>query len=221
METCDVTNGSVGSHVMNVHGRLFILAFVALGACKDETSTAPDAAASAKASASSSMAVVDAPTRTKWWDVAKKSKVYTDERRVDADNAVHMLPQPMREQVRHALDDMAQQDATGDGIRDASQIARDAQARVDDAHNQAGVQAITRAGLVVLHGLIAQACIDHNDAASLAPVIAAIREMPLPRLDKGDGRSERGVLEQEMRAAVDDKTMKAILASAPPPKKSL
>jgi hypothetical protein len=51
--------------------------------------------------------------------------------------------------------------------------------------------------------------------------MAAIREMPLPHIEKSTGITERNVLEQEMRMAVDDKTMRTLLAGAPPPKKSL
>ena len=81
--------------------------------------------------------------------------------------------------------------------------------------------AIATAGFIVLNGMIAKACADHSDVASLTPVMAAVREMPLPKLDKSDGRAERHVLEQEMSSALDDKTMKTLLANAPGPKKSL
>ncbi len=153
--------------------------------------------------------------------MAAKSRVYTEERRVDADNALRMLPETQRDIAVRALNDMAKQNADADGIRAASQIARDAQDRVDDAHNPAARIALATAGFIVIHGMVAHACADHPDAASLKPVMAAIREMPLPRLEKSDGRPERNVLEQEMRTALDDKTMKALLAGAPGPKKNL
>ncbi len=191
----------------------------ALAACKgSDASNVVDAAPSASASAAPQVADVD--THGKWWAVAQKSKVFTQERRVDADNGIRMLPAAKRDRVRRTLDDMATQTADGDGITAASQIARDGQDAVDDAHNPAPSAAIRTAGFIVLHGLIAQACADHKDTASLAPVIAAIHEMPLPHLEKGNGIPERLVLEQEMRMGVDDKTMKALLAGAPASKKS-
>jgi hypothetical protein len=195
------------------------LPIVLLLACNKPDATAVDAAPSASASA---QATPDVPiTRGKWWTVAQKSRVYTEERRVDADNALRMLPETQRIIAVRALNEMANQDATGDGLRAASQIARDAQDRVEDARNPAARIAIATGGFIVLHGMIAKACADHPDVASLTPIIAAIRDMPLPKLEKSDGRPERNVLEQEMRTALDDKTMKSLLASAPPAKKSL
>jgi hypothetical protein len=196
------------------------LALVFLLACNKPDATV-DAAPSASASASAQAAPTEVVTRGKWWTVAQKSRVYTEERRVDADNALRMLPETQRVIAVRALNDMADQDATGDGLHSASQIARDAQARVEDVHNPAAKLAISTAAFIVLNGLIAKACADHPDVAALTPVMAAIREMPLPRLDKSDGRAERHVLEQEMSTALDDKTMKALLANAPGPKKSL
>jgi hypothetical protein len=153
--------------------------------------------------------------------VAQKSRVYTEERRVDADNAIRMLPDAQRTIAVRALNSMADEEITADGLRGASQIARDAQDRVEDVHNPAAKTAIATAAFIVLNGMIAKACAAHQDVASLTPIMAAIREMPLPKLDKSDGRAERHVLEQEMSTALDDKTMKALLASAPGPKKSL
>jgi hypothetical protein len=192
--------------------------FVLLLACNKPDATV-DAAPSASASATPQPAVV--VTRGAWWTVAQKSRVYTEERRVDADNALRLLPETQRTIAVRALNDMANQDATGDGLRAASQIARDAQDRVEDVHNPAAKTAIQTAAFIVLNGMIAKACAAHPDVASLTPVMAAIREMPLPKLDKGDGRAERHVLEQEMSTALDDKTMKTLLANAPGPKKSL
>jgi hypothetical protein len=195
------------------------LVFVLMLASCNKPEAAPDAAASASASVQA--AAPDVPvTRGKWWKVAEKSRVYTAERRVDADNALRLVPEPQRSIAVRALNDMASQDATGDGLRAASQIARDAQDRVEDTHNPAAKSAIATGALVVLNGLIATACANHPDATSLKPVMSAIREMPLPKLDKGDGRAERGVLEQEMRTALDEGTMKTLLAGAPSPKKS-
>jgi hypothetical protein len=190
-------------------------------ACKSPDGAADAASASASASASVAQAAPDVPvTRGKWWTVAQKSRVYTEERRVDADNALRMLAPPQRDTAVRALNDMAKQNADGDGLRAAAQIARDAQDRVDDVRNPAPKNAIATGGFIVLHGMVATACADHPDVASLTPVIAAIREMPLPRLEKSDGRPERNVLEQEMRTALDDKTMKALLAGAPGAKKN-
>jgi hypothetical protein len=195
------------------------LALVFLLACNKPDAAAVDAAPSASASAQAQP--VEVVTRGKWWTVAQKSRVYTEERRVDADNALRLLPEPQRIIAVRALNDMAGQDATGDGLRAASEIAREAQNRVEDAHNPAPKTAISTAAFIVLNGLIAKACADHPDVASLTPVMASIREMPLPHVEKSDGRAERHVLEQEMSTALDDKTMKALLASAPGPKKSL
>jgi len=196
------------------------LAFAAflLVACNKPDATV-DAAPSASASAQA--APQEIVTRGKWWTVAQKSRVYTEERRVDADNGIRMLPETQRTIAVRALNDMAGQDATGDGLRTASQVARDAQDRVEDAHNPAAKLAISTAAFIVLNGMIAKACADHPDVPSLTPVMSAIREMPLPKLEKSDGRAERHVLEQEMSTALDDKTMKSLLANAPGPKKSL
>ncbi|HEY1954769.1 MAG TPA: hypothetical protein VGH28_04140 [Polyangiaceae bacterium] len=180
--------------------------------------TKPDAALDAAPSATvSEIPTASVPvTRGAWWAVAAKSRVYTEERRVDADNAIRMLQSPTRETVLHALDDMAKQNADADGLRAASQAARDAQDKVDpDAK-----RATAKAGFIVLGGLVATASTDHGDVTSLKRVLAAVREMPLPHLEKSDGRPERLVLEQEMRTVVDDKTMKTVLAGAPAPKKS-
>jgi hypothetical protein len=198
---------------------LFLLAATVAG-CKDNASTRALASASASPSVSSQPAeAVD--THGKWWAVASKSRVFTEDRRVDADNAIRMLPPGKRDRVRKILDDMATQTADGDGITAASQMARDGQDRFEDVHNPAAQNAVMTAGLIVLHGLIALACADHHDIAALADVMAAIREMPLPHIEKSTGITERNVLEQEMRMAVDDKTMRTLLAGAPPPKKSL
>ncbi len=199
--------------------RLLVLVF--LVACKSEGAPAADASPSASASAPPATTSSVLVTRGEWWKVAQKSHVYTEERRVDADNALRVLPETQRDIAVRALNDMAKQDADADGLRAAAQIARDAQGRVEDVHNPAARNAIATAGFIVLHGLVARACEDHPDATSLKPIMSAIREMPLPRLEKSDGRPERNVLEQEVRSAVDEKTMKALLAGAPPPKKNL
>lgn len=185
-----------------------------------DASAAPSASASAETQAQAPSSVLG-DTHGKWWAVAQKSHVYTNERRVDADNAIRLVPSPNREIIVRGLNDMATEPATAEGLRAASQIARDVQDRVTDEHNPAARVAVATAGFIVLHGLVAQACTDHTDVASLTPVMAAIREMPLPRLEKSDGRTERNVLEQEMRSAVDEKTMKALIAGAPGPKKNI
>jgi hypothetical protein len=198
--------------------KLALVFVLGLVAC-DKPEATVDAAPSVSASAPPQQ--VEVVTRGKWWTVAQKSRVYTDERRVDADNGLRLLPEAQRTIAVRALNDMANQDATGDGLRAASQIARDAQDRVDDTRNPAPKIAIATAAFIVLHGMIAKACADHPDVASLTPVMAAVREMPLPKLEKSDGRAERHVLEQELSTALDDKTMKTLVANAPSPKKSL
>ncbi len=193
------------------------LAVLACG-CKDEPARDTVAAPSASAIEITTSSVP--VTRGKWWSVAAKSGVYTEERRVDADNAVRLVQPPAREAIVRALDDMATQNADADGLRAASRIARDAQDKLDDAHDRAPRTAIATAGFMVLGGLVATSSSEHGDAASSKRLLAAIREMPLPHLEKSDGRPERLVLEQEMRAVLDDKTMKAALAGAPAPRKS-
>lgn len=197
--------------------RWMLLLFALACACNKDERAAADAAPSATASAAPT---AEAPvTRGKWWTVAQKSHVYTEERRVEADNAVRLVQPPARDTIVRALDDMAKENADADGLRAASQIARDAQDKLDGA-DPAPKRAIAKAGFIVLGGLVATSCADHGDVASLKRLLAAIREMPLPHLEKSDGRPERLVLEQEMRAVLDDKTMKTVLAGAPAPKKS-
>jgi hypothetical protein len=123
--------------------------------------------------------------------------------------------------VRTTLEDMAKQSHDAAGLRAASQLARDGQSRVEDTHDPAPKAAMAHTGYIVLHGLIAEACAEHKDTASLAALLAAIREMPLPHVEKSNGLPERNVLEQEMRMALDENTMRALLANAPGPKKSL
>ena len=131
-----------------------------------------------------------------------------------------MLPDDKRNAVRRTLDAMATQSYDADGLTAAAALARTGQEAVDDASNPAAKHALMVAAFVTLHGMVARACADHPDAASLGKLITAIRVMPLPHLDKGAGGPERLLLEQEMSQAVDDKTMKSLLASAPGPKKS-
>ncbi len=178
-----------------------------------------DAAPSAQPSAAPTI-TAELVTRGKWWTVASKSRVYTEDRRVDADNALRVLSPVAREQVRTTLEDMAKQSPDAAGLRAASALARDGQSRVEDAHDPAPKTAMAQTGYIVLHGLIAEACEQHKDAASLAALLAAIREMPLPHVEKSNGLPERNVLEQEMRMALDEKTMRALLSNAPGPKKN-
>jgi hypothetical protein len=199
--------------------RAFLLLVLAVS-CKDSASATADGASVTEAAAPAPV-TAEIDSHGKWWAVASKSQVYTGQRRTDADNALRLLPDDKRNKVRRSLDDMAGQTHDADGLRAASQIARDGQERVEDAHDPAAKTALTTAAFIVLHGLIALACTEHTDVASLRDVMAEIREMPLPHLEKGNGISERLVLEQEMKMNVDDKVMKGILASAPGPKKSL
>jgi hypothetical protein len=200
--------------------RTSLLLCVFLAACKDGSTAATDAATSASATSSAAPQAVDFDSHGKWWAVAAKSHTYTNERRTDADNALRMLPDPAKTKVRRALDDMATQTHDADGLNAAAQVARNGQDAVEDVHNPAARNAMTGGAWIVLSGLVASACAEHPDMASLNDLMAEIRTMQLPHLDKGNGNPERLLLEQEMKASVDDKTMKAVLAAAPPPKKS-
>jgi hypothetical protein len=201
--------------------KAFVFLALLFVGCK-ETASATDAAASASATTSAAPPRVEFDSHGKWWAIAQKSHVYTNDRRIDADNAIRMLPEAARIKVRRALDDMATQTHDADGLRAASQIARDGQDAVEDVHNPAAKNALTSAAWVVLHGLVSTVCAEHTDKPALDDLIAEIREMPLPHLDKGTGINERDILLQEMKASVaDEKMMKAVLASAPPPKKSI
>jgi len=198
-----------------------VAACALLLSCKGSGDGAAEAAAPSAQPSAAPTATAELITRGKWWTVASKSRVYTEDRRVDADNALRVLSPVPREQVRTTLEDMAKQSHNAEGLRAASQLARDGQSRVEDTHDPAPKAAMAQAGYIVLHGLIAEACEEHKDSASLAALLAAIREMPLPHVEKSNGLPERNVLEQEMRMALDDKTMRALLANAPGPKKSL
>ncbi|HSQ66435.1 MAG TPA: hypothetical protein VLM85_24600 [Polyangiaceae bacterium] len=199
---------------------LAVSAAVLLVSCKGSGDGAAEAAAPSAQPSSAPTITAELVTRGKWWTVASKSRVYTEDRRIDADNALRVLPPVPREQVRTTLEDMAKQSPDAAGLRAASMLAREGQSRVEDTHDPAPKAAMAQTGYIVLHGLIAEACEQHKDAASLAALLAAIREMPLPHVEKSNGLPERGVLEQEMRMALDDKTMHALLSNAPGPKKN-
>jgi hypothetical protein len=190
-----------------------VAAAVLVAACKGDAKTPPEAAPAP--SAQESAAPAEPMTRSKWWALANKSHVYTAARRIDADNGLRLLQSPAREIAVRALDDMAAQSADAAGLRAASQLARDAQDKTPEAR-----RAIANAGMIVLGGLVASACAEHQDLASQKKLVVAIRVMPLPHLEMGHGGAERSALEQEMRAVLDDKTMKAALAGAPGPKRS-
>ena len=197
---------------------------LAIGCQKDP---APSPAASSTASVAPSAApTVD--TRSKWWTLAAQSKVFTEDRRIDADNRLKLLPLDQRIRVVSFLDRMAAQPATGAGFHDAGQIARDAQDQIRDPNASGSdhspvFRAIAETSLIVLNGLVAKACAEKAD---LKPLVAAIRQAPLPRIPApgigqlSDSRHERSQIEQEMQMALDPKTFQAAIAGAPAPAKN-
>ncbi len=208
-----------------------LLCLCVLGCQKDPTPPplpSPSAAASASAKTISSAAI---DTHGAWWAVAAKSKVFTDERRIDAENRLKMLPEDQRRRTVAFLDRVAAQPATGAGFHDAGELARDAQDQIRDPNSSGSdhspvFRAIAETSLIVLHGLVAKACADHTDAASLKTLAAAIRQAPLPRIPApglgqlSDGRHERNQIEQGMKVAPDVKAFQAAIAGAPPPAKN-
>ena len=195
--------------------------FVSVVGCTKSSESVDAAPSASVAPSASAPSAADFDSHGKWWAIANKSRVFTNERRTDADNAIRMLPDHAKFRVKRILDDMATQTHDADGLSAASQVAREGQERVEDTNNPAAKNALTTAAWIVLHGLVASACTEHTDMASLNAVMAEIRQMQLPHLEKGNGSPERLLLEQEMKSNVDDKTMKAVLAAAPPPKKSI
>ncbi len=165
-------------------------------------------------------ATPEAIAHAHWVIVADASKVYTPARRIDAENRVKVAGNV---KVLSALDSMAHQTATIEGIRSASQIARDGQTSLHDAPLET---LLGDAGDMVLHGLVATACNDHGDVAATKALLAALREMPLPRKTDSHGmifqaENERAAFDQEMKIALGEKAFAAISKDAPPPKKNI
>jgi hypothetical protein len=181
----------------------------------------PDAAVVDASTVAPVVTAVPTPTvvtSAAWTRVASKGKVYTDSRRSEAENRVKLSNDPA---VSVTLDAMAKQPATPDGIKAASQLARDAQNKLDPA----SATILDDVGLMVLHGLVATACKEHDDVASGKALLATLREMPLPRRTDAHGfvqqaENERSALDQEMSLAYGDKWA-AISANAPPAKRNV
>jgi hypothetical protein len=79
---------------------------------------------------------------------------------------------------------------------------------------------IADAGMIVIHGLVATACKEHDDLASTKALLAALREMPLPRRSDAHGfvahvDNVRSALDQELQLCVGDATFQAAQAGAP------
>jgi len=197
-------------------------------ACQKDPAPTPAASASASASAPAPTAI---DTRSKWWLVAAQSKVFTEDRRVDAENRLKMLPEDQRRRTVAFLDRIATQPATAAGFHDAGELARDAQDQIRDpsasgSDHSPVFRAIAETSLIILHGLVAKACTDHTDLASLKALVAAIRQAPLPRIPApgigqlSDSRHERNQIEQEMQMGLDKKTFDAAFVGAPNPAKN-
>jgi hypothetical protein len=208
--------------------RLLILLSLPLFGCPKDAAPAPASSASASASVA---APVPIDTRSKWWAVAAKSKVFTEDRRIDAENRLKMLPEDLRRRTIAFLDRIAGQPATAAGFHDAGELARDAQDQIRDPGSSGSdhspvFRAIAETSMIVMHGLVATACANNPDAASLKALAAAIRQAPLPRIPApglgqlSDGRHERNQIEQEMQMALDKKVFDSAFAGAPPPAKN-
>ena len=201
-----------------------------LVACQREPQSTGVASASASAPAPA-VTVPGRDTRSAWWGVASKSKVFTEERRIDAENRLKMLPEDQRRRTVAVLDRIAAQPATGAGFHDAGELARGAQDEIRDPKSSGSdhspvFRTIAETSLIVLHRLVAKACAEAGDAASLKTLAAAIRQAPLPRIPApgigqlSDGRHERNQIEQEMQMALDAKAFQAAFAGAPPAAKN-
>jgi hypothetical protein len=212
--------------------RRVILCLCLLG-CQKDPAPAPSPSQSASSSGGASAVPSAGPidTHGAWWAVAAKSKVFTEDRRIDTDNRLKLLPEDLRRRTVPFLDRMAAQPATGAGFHDAAELARDAQDQIRDpkasSSDHAPVfRAIAETSLIILHGLVAKSCAEHADPASLKTLAAAIRQAPLPRIPApglgqlSDGRHERNQIEQEMQMALDAKVFQAAFAGAPSPAKN-
>jgi len=197
---------------------LRLVLVLALVACKTPDAQPPDAAApveSATAPVASTPAML---THAAWVAVANKSKVFTAARVVDVENQVKTVADPV---VSSTLDEMAKQPATPEGIRAASQLARDGQDKLKAGTSGPTADVIMAdAGTIVLHGLVATACKDHGDAGSAKALLAVLREMPLPRRTDAHGfvvhvDNVRSALDQELQLGVGDATFQIAQAGAP------
>ncbi len=199
--------------------RLILFFALSLQACKSPETSGADAAPSAAVEAPPPPPVAMGPA--KWVVVAGHSKVYTVSRIADADNRVKLANNLT---VSIALDAMAKEPATILGIKAASQLARDAQDTL--SNDKASASLVDDAGLMVLHGLVDSACREHDDVASNKALLAALREMPLPRRTDARGfvqqaETERAALDQEMQLALGEKTWKSASTGAPVAKRNI
>lgn len=196
-----------------------VLFALALFACKSPETSVLDASPAASV-------VVDNPALpvvlgpAPWVIVAGHSKVYTASRITDGANRVKIANNPI---VSNALDSMAKQPATLDGIKAASQLARDSQDKL--TNDAAMASLLDDTALMVLHGLVNAACREHDDVASNKALIATLREMALPRRTDAHGfvqqaETERAALDQEMQLTLDAKTWTSASTGAPPPKRN-
>jgi hypothetical protein len=199
--------------------RLTLLVSLVLLSCKSPDTSAVDTAPSVTP-------VIEAPqvpltiAPAKWVIVAGHSKVYTASRVADADNRVKLSNNVA---VSNALDSMAKQPASIEGIKEASRIAREAQDKLNDA---AMASLLDDAGLMVIHGLVNATCREHDDVAANKALLAVLREMPLPKHTDAHGfvqqaETERAALDQEMQLVLDDKVWKSASTGAPPPKRNV
>jgi hypothetical protein len=199
-----------------MRGRLLVL-LIPLVACKAPETQPVEAAAPVESAApvASTPAML---THAAWVAVAGKSKVFTAARVVDVENQVKTVADPV---VSSTLDEMAKQPATPEGIRAASQLARDGQDKLKTGTSGPTADVILAdAGTIVLHGLVATACKDHGDAGSAKALLAVLREMPLPRRTDAHGfvahvDNVRSALDQELQLGVGDATFQTAQAGAP------
>lgn len=197
--------------------RAFTLAVLVI-ACHTPESTAVDAAPSAAPIATPEPPQIPAPAA--WVILASKGKVYTEARRTDVENRVKLSSAVG---ISLTLDRIAKQPTTTEGVKGASQLARDAQDKLAD---DASKNLLGEAALMVMHGLVAQACREQDDVASARGLLAALREMPLPKRFDNHGlvlqaEAERAALDQEMQLVLGDKTWQAASSGAPSPKRNV
>ncbi len=207
-----------------------LLVALALVACHSPASSSSDASPSAPPASASAPATTAPPAYDEsWLTIASKSKVAAAATRTQAQNAVRMLPPEQQASVDATLNHMAKEPPTADGIRDAAQLARDAQdqaaaAGYSGAGKPPAYQAIAQAGFLVLQGLVVASCEAHGDAASARALLAELRVMPLPRGANAGSRTAgfmvRTWLEQEMSATLDAKVYASAKAKAPSPKRN-
>ena len=198
---------------------LVLLAPLAVASCKTPDTQAADATPAAAtetlAPTASTPAVL---SHAPWVAVANKSKVFTAARVLDAENQVKTVGDPI---VASTLDSMAKQPPTPDGIRTAAALAREGQDKLKNGTpSPAADVLLADAGMIVVHGLVATACKEHDDLASAKALLGALREMPLPRRSDAHGfvahvDNVRSALDQELQLGVGDATFQAAQAGAP------